>query len=58
VRSVAIGRGPDAINVTAVERELSVDGGELHYRVRIAMNDEPLADHIAGRLHRAVPAAG
>lgn len=54
---VSIGRGPDASNVTTVERQLSVDGDELRYRIRIAMNDEAPADHIEGLLHRAAPAA-
>jgi hypothetical protein len=58
MRCVAIGRASDAINVTAVERELEVDGDQLSYRIRIAMNDEAPADHIVGVLRRAVPAAG
>jgi hypothetical protein len=58
VGCVAIGRGPGAINVTTVERRLEVEGDELRYGIRIAMNDEEPADHITGVLHRATPAAG
>lgn len=50
VRCAAIGRGPDAINVTAVERSVAVEGDQLTYRIRIGMNDEPPAEHIEGRL--------
>jgi hypothetical protein len=53
VRCAAIGRGPDATNVTAVERSVSVDGDELTYRIRIGMNGEPPAEHIEGRLLRS-----
>jgi hypothetical protein len=55
VRCAAIGRGPDAINVTAVERSLSVEGDELRYRIRVGMNGEAAAEHIEGRLRRIAP---
>lgn len=55
---VAIGLGPEAKRVTGAERTLHLDGEELHYRLRIAMNGEPLADHILGRLSRGASRGG
>jgi hypothetical protein len=61
LRTGAITIAAGAKPVTDVERIYEVDGDELTYRLRIAMNDEPLVDHIVGTLHRwrprPVPAA-
>lgn len=45
-------RTPTALPVTAIERRWSLSGETLTYLVRIAMNGEPLADHLSGELHR------
>lgn len=51
--SVALALAPDAKPVTAVSRAISVDeDGVLRYLLRIALNQEELADHIAGELRR------
>lgn len=52
VRLAELTRAPTALPVTAVERRASVAGDLLDYRLRIAMNGEPLADHLRGRLVR------
>lgn len=52
LRAAAIGRSPTALNVTAIERQVWMEGDTLHYLVRIAMNDEPLAAHLAATLRR------
>ena len=53
LEAAAIALAPGAKRVTAVERSLWVEGDVLRYELRIAMNDEPLADHISGELRRA-----
>ncbi len=45
-------RTPTAVGVNDVRREYHLEGDELTYRVSIAMNGEPLADHLRGRLRR------
>src|SRR5579872_1669289 len=53
VASVAVALAPNAKPVTAVSRAIYLaDDGGLRYLLRIALNDEELADHIAGELHR------
>ncbi len=52
LRATALGRAPTALNVTAIERNVWVEGNVLNYLVRIAMNDEPLADHLSAALER------
>jgi hypothetical protein len=53
VESHALGLAPTADNVTSVSRTLSVAGDILRYELAISMNEEPLAPHIEGELHRA-----
>jgi len=50
--TTTIALAPDAKPVTAIERFIEVDGDELHYLLRIAVSDEPVADHIEGHLRR------
>jgi hypothetical protein len=50
-------RTPTAATVTDLQRQLLVESDVLTYQVRMAMNDEPLADHLRGRLRRAPAAA-
>jgi hypothetical protein len=45
-----IGLTATALNVTAVQRRVWREGDTLQYLVRIAMNDEPLADHLSASL--------
>lgn len=47
-----LGRTPTALPVTGVRRRYQWDGAELTYQIGIAMNGEPLADHLSGRLSR------
>lgn len=49
-RSVSL--TPTAKPVTAVAREIWLEDDDLCYLVRIAMNAEPLGDHLSARLHR------
>ena len=46
-------RTPTALTVTEIQRQIFFDGDTLTYLVRLAMNGEPLADHLSGRLHRS-----
>jgi hypothetical protein len=46
----SLGRAPTALNVTAISRDLWREGDTLRYLVRMAMNREPLADHLAAAL--------
>jgi hypothetical protein len=52
LRSVRVEHAPTALNVTEVTRTMWVVGDELSYEVALAMNDEDLAPHLAGTLHR------
>ena len=46
-------RTPTALPVTEVQRQIFFNGDTLTYLVRLAMNGEPLADHLSGQLHRS-----
>jgi THAP domain-containing protein 4 len=50
--ATAIALAPTAKRVTGVTRRLWLQDGTLRYLVRIAMNGEPLADHLAATLGR------
>lgn len=50
---VHLTRTPTALAVTAVQRSWWVGADTLEYLVRIAMNDEPITDHLRAKLHRA-----
>jgi hypothetical protein len=50
LQAASVGRTPTALYVTAVSRELWREGDVLRYLVRMAMNGEPLADHLTAEL--------
>jgi THAP4-like, heme-binding beta-barrel domain len=56
LRAASLGRAPTALKVTAIERRIWRLGDELHYLVRMGMNDEPAADHLSAAL-KLLPAA-
>lgn len=49
---VDLGRTSTALGVTQIWRQLVVGSDTLDYQLRLAMNDEPLADHLRGHLLR------
>jgi len=55
LRAASLGRAPTALKVTAIERHIWRDGSTLRYLVRMAMNDEPLADHLTASLDLVPP---
>jgi hypothetical protein len=52
LEAVLVGVTPTAKRVTGVSRRIWVEDEALNYRLRLGMNGEPLADHLAGRLRR------
>lgn len=58
LETVLVGTTPTAKVVTSVNRRIWVDDDALNYRLRLGMNGEPLADHLAGTLRRVNPVGG
>ena len=55
--TATLAAAPTAKRVDCAEREISVDGDELHYTLAMAAVGEPLTAHLEATLHRATDGA-